>query len=41
MPWKLEPRIILELFLNFSDFEPKCSYNLILIKKESIVQKAR
>ena len=30
---KLEPRIILRLFLNFSDFEPQYSYELYSYKK--------
>ena len=31
---KLESRIILKLFLNFSDFEPQCSCSIYSYKKE-------
>ena len=31
---KLEPRSILKLFLDFSDFEPQYSYKLFSYKKE-------
>ena len=34
---KLEPRIILNLLLNFSDFDPRYSYKLYSYKKESVV----
>ena len=35
---KIEPYIILKLFLNFSDSEPKCSYNLYSYKTECITK---
>ena len=34
---RLEPRIILNLFLNFSDFEPHYCYKLYSYKKECTV----
>ena len=38
---KLEPRILLQLFLNFSDFEPQYSCKLYFYKKErSIYRKS-
>ena len=31
---EIEAGIVLSLFLIFSDFEPRCSYKIVLIKKE-------
>ena len=35
---KVEPGIILKLFLNFSNFEPQYSYRLYSYKKKSVLQ---
>ena len=32
-----EAGIVLSLFLIFNDFEPRCSYKIVLIKKECIL----
>ena len=33
------PELILKLFLNFGKFEPRCSYKVVLIKKNPILWK--
>ena len=37
---KIEPRIILKLFLNFIDFEPQYSYELYSYEKKSVLMKS-
>ena len=32
----LEAGFVLSLFLIFGDFEPRCSYKIVLIKKKSV-----
>ena len=40
MNWQFEAEIVLNLFLIFRDFEARCSYKIVLIKKKSVSHEA-
>ena len=36
-----QSELVLKLFLNFGKFEPRCSYNVVLIKNNRVVAKLK